>query len=131
VILDSLILPGSYDQALETMPRIVCEVFDHDVIGGNDFLGRFTATAHVRTKHSPSPAVLKWFDLVRAGEPRGEILACFELLPAEDCPAFPLPKVNKVPEEYTKKRVVGAAISKNLPLMLFLETCKIAGRHPS
>lgn len=50
VLLDSIVLPGNMSQAIETVPRILCEAFDYDSFGGDDFLGRFTADVKIRTK---------------------------------------------------------------------------------
>ncbi len=45
---------------------------------------------------------LSWFDLRRGAEETGSLLAAFELIPAEDCPAFPLPAHRTIREEMTK-----------------------------
>jgi hypothetical protein len=35
---------------MDIVPTVVCEIFDYDLIGSNDFLGRAVATPRIRTK---------------------------------------------------------------------------------
>ena len=46
VVLDGIIL----STGLDSTSHVVCEIFDYDPIGSDDFLGRFTAVPLLRTK---------------------------------------------------------------------------------
>ncbi len=48
--------------------------------------------------------MLEWYTFSRSQQDAGELLACFELIPSTDCPAFALPPRRTVREEVTKSR---------------------------
>ncbi|XP_033757648.1 myoferlin-like isoform X3 [Pecten maximus] len=78
-------------------PEIFVEIFDHDKLGSNEFLGR--ARAQPMVKLDPGDArmpVLQWYDIKRGNEEGGELLAAFELflLGSGDLPFLPPKKGN-------------------------------------
>jgi dysferlin len=50
VVLDGLVLPGDLADNVEFAPQIVCELFDHDTFGADDFLGRLVARPVFRSR---------------------------------------------------------------------------------
>lgn len=101
-----IVLPGDFDQNLKLMPAVVCELFDYDEIGRDDFLGRLTTNVKIRSRHDADPPVLEWFDITRFEESAGQLLAAFELIPAEDNGMFDLPKAEPIKEDITNQRKV-------------------------
>jgi len=58
------------------------------VKGQPEFLGRCTATPHVKLdEEAYDPAQLEWFDLYRGLLKAGQLLASFELLEASRTPS--------------------------------------------
>lgn len=97
-------ITGSESQNAELMPRVVLEVFDHDNIGNDDFLGRIEATVHLRDKLFSAPPRLQWYPIMRGGVPSGEVLAAFEVVNMMDIDDFPLPPKRVVREGMTRAR---------------------------
>eukprot|EP00051_Salpingoeca_urceolata_P011456 m.141941 g.141941 ORF g.141941 m.141941 type:complete len:2152 (+) comp17129_c0_seq1:436-6891(+) len=114
IVLDGILLPGSKEQAIAMMPRVVIELFDYDEFGDHDFLGRVHCNAQIRDKMSPRPGVLCWYDLERHGSSSGQLLATFEVVPAVDCPAFPLPLPRTVEDETSKRTVIKPAVPEDI-----------------
>lgn len=61
-------------------PSIVIEVFDHDQLGEDEFLGRCDVTPIVKLNaKDPRRPVLQWHQLYKGNREAGELLAAFEL----------------------------------------------------
>jgi len=86
------------------MPRVVLEVFDHDNIGNDDFLGRIEAQVQLRDKLFALPPRLQWYPIMRGGITTGEVLAAFEVVNMMDIDDFPLPPKRVVREGMTRAR---------------------------
>ncbi len=89
----------------ELKTRVVVELYDKDLIGDDDFLGRFTADVQYRSSQSPHPPILKWHNSMRGEDNAGEVLATFELIPIQEKNLFPLPEAQTIKEPLTRKMI--------------------------
>jgi len=89
----------------EVKPRVVVELYDKDLIGEDDYLGRFTAEAVFRSVATPVSSVLAWYQSKRLDDDCGEILASFEVLPLVEASKFPLPKPITIKEPISRRNV--------------------------
>eukprot|EP00052_Salpingoeca_macrocollata_P020806 m.175674 g.175674 ORF g.175674 m.175674 type:complete len:2346 (-) comp21363_c0_seq2:105-7142(-) len=114
IIIDGVILPGSREQNTDILPIAVCEVFDYDAIGSDDFLGRTKARPVLRSEDNPAPPVLEWHTLTRGLDTTGELLICFEIMPSSYAPKCPLPKEITIKEEATKTKKTITPLPKDI-----------------
>ncbi|KAK3744957.1 hypothetical protein QZH41_000287 [Actinostola sp. cb2023] len=80
-----IVLWGDVNEIAVNPPTIVIEIFDKDIGGDSEFIGRALARPIVKMACEPYekpffPPALEWFQVVRGEENAGELLAAFELL---------------------------------------------------
>ncbi|XP_067033730.1 otoferlin-like isoform X2 [Acropora muricata] len=88
-----LILWGDVNEIAVNPPTIVVEVFDKDIGGDSEFIGRALARPIVKMACEPYekpffPPALEWFQIFRGEEKAGELLAAFELLQLSEGACF-------------------------------------------
>ncbi|KJE97724.1 Fer1l3 protein [Capsaspora owczarzaki ATCC 30864] len=106
LVLDDIMLYGTAQEIAASLPEVSIEVFDFDQIGQDDFLGRAFVQPVLRSVHRglSTSARLQWIPLSRVGEPAGEILAAFEVIPMRETGKnLPLPPKVNVFEALTNK----------------------------
>lgn len=81
MIFNNITIHGDPLDLADNLPDIVIEIFDYDVIGEHDFLGRAIAKPVFRTHPSQRTptAILQWWPVTRGRTQSGELLASFEL----------------------------------------------------
>ncbi|XP_076803747.1 otoferlin-like isoform X4 [Clavelina lepadiformis] len=85
LIIPNLTLFGRAEELRDDPPIIIIEVFDKDVVGKDEYIGRTIAKPTVKMSNeryeSPKfPPKLDWYQIYRGVTKAGEILASFELL---------------------------------------------------
>ncbi|XP_047135991.1 otoferlin isoform X1 [Hydra vulgaris] len=85
VIFKDIIIWGDVDTLAANPPTIVIEIFDKDIGGDSEFIGRALSRPLVKLAHEKYekplfPPALEWFEIMRGEERAGELLAAFELL---------------------------------------------------
>ncbi|XP_020629755.1 otoferlin-like isoform X2 [Orbicella faveolata] len=99
LVFKDLILWGDVNEIAVNPPTIVIEVFDKDIGGDSEFIGRALARPIVKMACEPYekpffPPALEWFQIFRGEEKAGELLAAFELLQLSEGTCF-LPTENE------------------------------------
>ncbi|XP_048582007.1 otoferlin isoform X3 [Nematostella vectensis] len=85
LIFQEVVLWGDVNEIAVNPPTIVVEIFDKDIGGDSEFIGRALARPIVKMACEPYekpffPPALEWFQVCRGEENAGEMLAAFELL---------------------------------------------------
>ncbi|XP_031569345.1 otoferlin-like [Actinia tenebrosa] len=85
LIFQEVVLWGDVNEIAVNPPTIVIEIFDKDIGGDSEFIGRALARPIVKMACEPYekpffPPALEWFQVCRGEENAGELLAAFELL---------------------------------------------------
>ncbi|XP_067936252.1 myoferlin-like isoform X2 [Watersipora subatra] len=88
LIFDELTLYGSPEHIAQNPPEVVIEIFDEDLIGKDEYLGRAICKPMVKVSMSDErTCVLQWHSLTNLKGDAGELLASFELLLGYQIPA--------------------------------------------
>lgn len=98
LIFEDVYIYGSPEITEKCPPHVVLELFDHDAVGRDDFMGRSVGFPVVKLKGQGPPAPkLLWEPIKKGTDDAGEILVAFELFLDEenDLPYFPSTKENK------------------------------------
>ncbi|XP_068680919.1 otoferlin-like isoform X3 [Montipora foliosa] len=93
LVFKELVLWGDVNEIAVNPPTIVVEVFDKDIGGDSEFIGRALARPIVKMACEPYekpffPPALEWFQIFRGEEKAGELLAAFELLQLSEATCF-------------------------------------------
>ncbi|EDV23443.1 uncharacterized protein TRIADDRAFT_27805, partial [Trichoplax adhaerens] len=80
----SIVLYGTLEDIVKSPGTIVIDVFDNDLVGSSEFLGRTVAKPNVKILSEEYvkpkfPSTLRWYSLYKGGIEAGAILAAFEL----------------------------------------------------
>ncbi|XP_065062327.1 otoferlin-like isoform X2 [Rhopilema esculentum] len=97
LIFKECVIWGDMNETANNPPTIVIEIFDKDIGGDSEFIGRALARPIVKLAtekyDKPNfPPALEWFEIQRGDEKAGELLAAFELLHVVDEGKCFLPK---------------------------------------
>lgn len=89
IIFHDIIVWGDVNTIASNPPTIVTEIFDKDIGGDSEFIGRalsrpIVKLAHEKYEKPVFPPALEWFEILRGDEKAGELLAAFELLQVVD-----------------------------------------------
>ncbi|CAB4005702.1 otoferlin-like isoform X4 [Paramuricea clavata] len=101
IIFEDIYLWGDVNEIAVNPPTIVLEIFDKDIGGESEFIGRALARPIVKMACEPYekpffPPALEWFQILRGEEKAGELLAAFELLQVTDGTTHMPPEVEPV-----------------------------------
>ncbi|KXJ13200.1 Otoferlin [Exaiptasia diaphana] len=96
-----IVLWGDVNEIAVNPPTIVIEIFDKDIGGDSEFIGRALARPIVKMACEPYekpffPPALEWFQICRGEENAGELLAAFELLQVTGGTCFLPPEIEPV-----------------------------------
>ncbi|XP_066930260.1 otoferlin-like isoform X4 [Clytia hemisphaerica] len=85
IIFNDIVIWGDVNTIACNPPTIVTEIFDKDIGGDSEFIGRALSRPIVKLSHEKYekplfPPALEWFEIIRGDERAGELLAAFELL---------------------------------------------------
>ncbi|CAF0876645.1 unnamed protein product [Brachionus calyciflorus] len=80
----SLLIPeinlySPYESIAQNPPEIILEIYDKDLVGEHELMGKCPIKPVVQTKRN-NPPMLKWYKVFHGSEHAGDILASFELI---------------------------------------------------
>ncbi|XP_077968337.1 otoferlin-like isoform X2 [Styela clava] len=84
LVMEDVTLYGRAEELRDDPPVIIIEIFDRDVVGNNEYIGRTMAKPLVKMSwekyEKKFPPQLDWYQIYRGSTRAGELLASFELL---------------------------------------------------
>ncbi|XP_065176222.1 myoferlin-like isoform X2 [Sycon ciliatum] len=83
LIMDNIDLFGELETIAACPPDLTIELFDEDIIGKDEFLGRCVVKPYIRLEPRHPPPKLDWYPIKFFDKDAGEVLAAFHLLVSE------------------------------------------------